>query len=122
MPAEGSAPPSLRVCRIEEPTHCSDAIRRKPCAPGVFLNGCLVRSEVDAVHFVAGHVAMQPLDLWTHSLQSVDRPLGDFPPLVVGQICGSRDFAFDDELRHEYSPTCTDASMGERADSRRVTK
>jgi hypothetical protein len=41
----------------------------------VFLDGRLVRSEIDAVHLVAGYVAMKPLDLAAHSLQNVDRLL-----------------------------------------------
>ena len=74
----------FRACGVEESAHGGDAIGRKAYAPGVLLDGRLVRGEVDAVHLVAGYVAMEPLDLWTHSLQNVDRLLGDFPQLGVG--------------------------------------
>ena len=74
----------LRACWVEESAHRRDAIGRKSYALGVFLDGRLVRSEVDAVHFVAGYVAMEPLNLGTHPLQNVDRLLGDFPQLGVG--------------------------------------
>ena len=52
-----------------------DAIGGKAYASGMFLNGRLVRGEVDAIHLVAGYVAMEPLDLGTHSPQNVDRLL-----------------------------------------------
>jgi hypothetical protein len=94
----------LRACRVEEAANGGDAIGRKACAPGMFLNARLVRCEVDAVHLVAGDVAMEPLDLGTHSLQNVDRLLGDFPQLGVGQIPSSGDFAFNDIFRHACNP------------------
>ena len=75
---------SLRACRVEKPTHGGDAIARNAYEPSVFLDGRLVRGEVDTVHLVAGYVAMEPLDLVTHSLQNADRLLGDFPPLGLG--------------------------------------
>ena len=68
------------------------------------MDGCLVGGEVDAVHLVASNVAMEPLDLGTHSFQNVDRLLGDFPQLGLGEISSSRDFAFDDEFGHGRSP------------------
>jgi len=74
----------LRGCRIDEPAHGGDAIGRKVYAPGVFLDGRLVRREVDTVHLVAGYVAMEPLDLRTHCPQNVDRLLRDLPQLGVG--------------------------------------
>ena len=82
--ATGISPMLLRACRVDESSHRGDAIGWNAYAPGVFLDDRLVRSEVDAVHFVAGNVAMQPLDLGTHSLQNVDRLLGDFPQLGLG--------------------------------------
>jgi len=66
----------------------------------VFLDGRIVAGEVDAVHLVAGYVAVGRLDLGTHRLQNVDRLLGDFPQLGVGSISGSWDFAFDDKFGH----------------------
>jgi hypothetical protein len=97
-------PRLLRARRIEKPPDGGDAIGGKAYAPGMFLNGRLVRGEVDAVHLVAGYVAMEPLDLRTHCLQNVDRLLRDFLQLGVGETSGSRDFAFDDEFGHGRSP------------------
>jgi hypothetical protein len=90
----------FRACRVEQPAHGGDAIGRNACALGVFPDGLLVRSQVHAVDLVAGHVAVEPLDLGTHSLQNTDRLLGNFPQLRVSKISGSRDFAFDDEFGH----------------------
>src|ERR1700737_4991828 len=95
----------LRGCRVDKPAHGGDAIGRKTYASGMFLDGRLVWRKIDAVHLVAGYVAMEPLDLRTHPLQNVGRLLGDFTQLAVGYISGSRDFAFDDELGHG-SPRC----------------
>ena len=61
-----------RACRVEEPAHSRDAIGGNARAPGVFMDGGFVRSEVDAVHFVAGYVTLEPADLGTHFLQGFD--------------------------------------------------
>ena len=53
---------------IDKPTDGGDAISRNACAFGVFSHGGLVGSEINAVHLVAGYVAMKPLDLGTHGL------------------------------------------------------
>jgi hypothetical protein len=90
----------LRARRIEKPSNGGDPIGRKAYASGVLLDGRLVGGEVDAIHLVAGHVTMEPLDLGTHSLQNVDRLLGDFPQLSVGETSGARDFAFDYKFGH----------------------
>ena len=74
---------SLRACRVEKPTHGGDAIGRNAYEPGVFLDGRLVWREIHAVHLVARYVAMEPLDLVTHSPQNADRLSRDFPPLGV---------------------------------------
>jgi len=94
----------LRACRIKESAYGGDAIGRKTYTLGVFMDGRLVRGEVDAVHLVAGYVTMEPLNLWTHSPQNADRLLRDFPQLCVGQLTSSRNFAFDDELGHGPPP------------------
>src|ERR1700733_1968724 len=74
----------LRACRFKQSAHGGDTTGGKTYAFGVFLDGRFVRSEIDAVHLVAGDIAVEPLDLGTHSLQDVDRLLGDFAPLGVG--------------------------------------
>ena len=72
-------PPLFSACRVEKSPHSRDAVGRKAHALGVFLNDSFIRGEVDAVHFVAGYIAMEPLDLGPQSLQNVDRLLRDFP-------------------------------------------
>lgn len=101
----------LGAGRVEEPAHGGDAIGRNAHAPGVFLDGLLVGREVDAVHFVAGYEAMEPLDLGSHFLQDVDRFLRDFPQLGFRQISRARDFAFDNKLGHKPPPLRANASM-----------
>ena len=70
--------------RVDQAAYGRDAIGRKADAPGVFFDGRLVRGEVDAIHFVAGYVAMEPLDLGTHFPQNLDRLLRHFSQLGFG--------------------------------------
>ncbi len=101
----------LRACRVDQSAHGRDPIRGNAYAFGMFSDGRLVRGEINAVHLVAGYVAMKPLDRGAHILQNADRLLREFPQLGFGQIPGSRDFAFDDKLRHGPPLMCTNASM-----------
>jgi len=68
---EGFSQCLLRGCRIDESADGGDSIGRQTYASGVFSNGGLVGSEVDTVHLVAGHVAMEPLDFGPISLRTL---------------------------------------------------
>ena len=92
--------------RIKKAANGGDAIGRNTYAPGVFLDCCIVRGQVDAVNLIAGYVAVEPLNLRAHSLENADRFLRDFPQLGFGKIPGSRDFAFDNKLWHEQMLAC----------------
>jgi hypothetical protein len=94
---------SLRGGRVDQAAHCRDAIAGDACTLGVLLDCGFVWSEVDAVHFVAGDVAVQPLDLRSHILQDRDRFFRQLTQLRVGEVSSSRDFAFDYEFGHEHS-------------------
>jgi hypothetical protein len=96
---------------VDQSAHRRNSICWKTYALGVFLDGGLVLSEVHAVHFVAGYIAMQPLDLRPHTLQNLDGLLGEFPQLCVGQIARSRDFAFDYKFWHAQMLACTGSSF-----------
>ena len=74
----------LRACGVDESAHSGDAVGRNAYPPGMFADGGLVRSEVDAVHLVAGYVTMEPLDRGAHSSQNADRLLRDLPQLGIG--------------------------------------
>jgi len=90
---------SFRACRVEKTAHGGDAVGGNAGSLGMFSDGRLVRSEVNAVHLVAGYVAVEPLDSG-HSLEDIDRLLGKFPQLSVGKTSRTWDFPFDDEFRH----------------------
>jgi len=90
---------SFRARRVEKTAHSGDAVGGNACSLRVFSDGRLVGGEVNAVHLVAGYVAMEPLDSG-HSLEDIDRLLGYFPQLSVGQCSCSRNFPLDDEFRH----------------------
>lgn len=66
----------------------------------MFLDARLVRREVNAVHLVSRDVAVEPLNLRAHAFQDADGFLGEFPPLGIGQICGSRNLTFDYKFGH----------------------
>jgi hypothetical protein len=74
----------FRGGRINQPSHSGNAIGRKAHASGVFLNGRFVRREIHAVHFVAGDVAMQPLNLATHFFEDAERFFRYFAQFGVG--------------------------------------
>ncbi len=74
----------LRTGGIKKSANGGDAIGRKTYSLSVFMDNCLVGGEVDAIHFVASNVAMEPLDLRTHTFQNVNRLLSDFPQLGIG--------------------------------------
>jgi len=68
MPPEGFSIHLFCGSRVDESAHGGDAIGWKAYALGVFLDDRFVWSEVDAVHFVTCHIAMEPLNLRTQSL------------------------------------------------------
>jgi hypothetical protein len=88
----------LRIYRFKEPPHRGNAIRGKSYAFSMFADDGFIRSKVHAVNLVAGHIAVKPADLGTHSFYDTDRLLRDFPQLRIRQVSGSRNFAFNDEL------------------------
>ena len=108
---------SFRAGRIEKSAHGRDAVGGKAHAAGMFLDGCLVRREVDTVHFVSGDIAVEPLDPG-HSLQYVDRPLRNFPQLSITKISGSRDFPFDDVFRHQHPQLAETSTRSRRLQAR----
>ena len=95
----------LRGCWVYQPAHGRRLrLQASAYALGVFLHGGLVWSEVHAVHFVAGDVAVEPLDFRAHFFQDRDRFLRQIAQLRVGQISSSWNFSFDYVLGHEHSP------------------
>ena len=58
----------------------------KPHAARMFANRFFVRRQVDAIDFIAGDVAVQPLDFRAHPLQHVHRFARDFLQLRIRQV------------------------------------
>ena len=94
--------PNGLVCggRVDEAADCGDAIGWEAALAGVFADGSFVGGEIDAVHFVAGDVALQPLDFGAHGFENRHGLARDFLDFGVGEIAESGDFALDDELGH----------------------
>ena len=89
----------LRACRVEKAAHGRDPVGGKAYSLRVFSDRRLILGQVDAVHLVAGYVAVEPLDS-RHPIENVNRLLGKFPQLNVGKTSRSRNFPFDDKFRH----------------------
>ena len=58
---------SIGIRGIDHSAYHRDAIGGNARSPGMFLDDCLVRGEIYAVHLIASYIAMEPLDLWTES-------------------------------------------------------
>ena len=57
----------LRACWIDQASHGRHAIGRNAHSPCVFQNDRFIRGDINAVHFIARDVAVEPLDLGTES-------------------------------------------------------
>src|SRR5205823_4293207 len=66
----------------------------------VLAHHLLVRRHVDAVDLVAGHVALDPLDLRPEALQDAARLLRDRLQLLRAELAGAGDLTLDEVLRH----------------------
>src|SRR2546429_6889672 len=98
LPAEWS----LCRCGINHAAHGGDTVCRKASSFGMFLDRGFVRSEIDAIHLVTRHVAVQPLDLRPHPLENSDRLLRDCAQFAFREIACIRYFAFYHKLWHRY--------------------
>src|ERR1700722_5124652 len=90
----------FRISGLKQAAHCGYAIRRNSSALGMFADHRFVRREVDAVDLVAGHVAVQPLNVVPQAANRSHRPLRYFTELSVAEITDTGNVAFDYEFRH----------------------
>src|ERR1035438_6616309 len=93
---------STCATRVDHSPHRRDPIGRKSSAAGMFPDCFLVRCQVHAINFIAGDVAVQPLNLRPHSLQYVHRFSGDFLQFLLRKIPRARDFPFYHVFRHRH--------------------
>lgn len=89
---------------IYESTHRRYSIRRNAGSYCMFANRRLVWGKINAVNFVARYVALQPLNLWSHSPQDCHRLPGDLLNFCIGKISRARNFSLDYVFRHVDSP------------------
>src|SRR5579863_6818568 len=66
----------------------------------MLANHRFVRSEIYAVNLVAGHVAVQPLNVVAQAANRSHGSHRDFTDLCVGELSDTWCVAFDDEFRH----------------------
>ncbi len=89
-----------RRSRVDDPPHRLDRVRRKSAQLRMFANARLVRRNVDAVNLVVRDKGLHPLNLRPQLAQHRAGLLRDPDKLLFRQSPGTRDIAFDDELRH----------------------
>ena len=110
-------PALLIFLRVDQVPDGGDPAGRDADLARVFANRGFVRSEVHAVDFLVRHVAVEPLNLGSHSLQDLQRAQGHLPDLAFGHPARSRHVPLDNVLRHtvtrkEYHPVPESAGYG----------
>src|SRR5579884_1554321 len=97
---------ALAFCcrRIDDSAHFGNAVGRKSSLPGMLPDHLGIRSDVDAVDFVIGDVALHPLNLRTEVAQHGAGLLRNLLQLLGGETSRSRQFPLDDVLGHGVSP------------------
>src|SRR5271165_1030537 len=90
-PDEASGATRLRFgdCGIDDRRDLGNSICGEAALAGVFPDQGLVRSDIDAVDFVLGHVAVDPLNLGTEFAQDAAGGLGDGLQLLWREFSGA---------------------------------
>jgi len=69
--------------RIDYISNCRDAIGREAAEFGVLADECVIWRAIDAVDLVAGHVALNPLDLVAEFGKHPAGSLGNVAKLIA---------------------------------------
>src|SRR4051812_40378455 len=88
-------PPSNRSLRANGRLDLAHRIRRETALAGVLADDLLIGRFVHTVDLVAGHVAVQPLDVRTEAPKNVARFLGDALQIVLAKIARTGDGSLD---------------------------
>src|SRR5215469_1076192 len=89
---------------IDHTAHFRDAVCREAATGGMFAHRGFIRRDVNAIDFVVGHEAFQPLDLWTELTQHGTRFLRNGVQFARREFAGTRNFTLNDEFRHSVLP------------------
>ena len=95
---------SIARGRIDDAGYLFNTIGRKAALLGMFANRLLVVGNVNAIHLVAGDIALQPLNLRAHLIQDAAGFLGNALQVRRAQRAGIRNVAFDNVFWHGLSP------------------
>lgn len=90
--------------RIDDRPNLRDAVGGETALLRVLPDSVFIRRDVDAVNFVVGNVAVNPLNLRAHVSQYAARLLGNGLQLLWRQLSHFRNVSLDDELRHAWTP------------------
>jgi hypothetical protein len=88
---------------IDDGFYFGDGIGRESALGGMFADELLIGSDIDTVDFVAGDVALNPLNFGTELAQDAAGSLGDGMELLARKVAGTGNFALDDVLGHGTS-------------------
>lgn len=69
---------------IDEPAHCGNPVGRNTGPARMLANNALIRRKVYAIDLVLGHIAVEPLNLWTHLPYDSQGTERDFQDLLLG--------------------------------------
>src|SRR5581483_230691 len=99
--AEGVRKKSFCRQGTDHAAYLRDFVCRKTALGGVFAYHFFVRSDVNAIDFIVGHVAFHPLDGRTEMVEYAARFLGNGVQLVLRKIAHVGDLSLNDILGHE---------------------
>src|SRR5438445_4899182 len=85
---------------IDDALDLGDVVGGEAALLRVLAHHLLVRRHVHAVDLVAGHVALDPLDLRPEALQHAARLLRDRLQLLRAELAGAGDLTLDEVLGH----------------------
>src|SRR6516164_3993771 len=95
-----SSPLLLGRRRVDRGSNLGDIVRGEAALACMFANSVLVRGDVDAVDFVLGYIAVQPLHVRAQVLENAARFLRDGLQLLGFEVPGAGNLALNYILGH----------------------
>lgn len=74
----------LEIRRLNESANCGNPVERNTYPTRVLTNAILIRSQINAIHLVLGHIAVELLNLRPHLLPYLQGTQGELPNLRLG--------------------------------------
>lgn len=91
---------TVRARRVDHRLDLGDTVGRKAAFAGMFLDQVLVRSRVNTVDLIVGHIAVYPLDLSPKAIQNTARLLRRSHKIIRRHFTGTGNITFYHEFGH----------------------